>query len=84
MSSHSQAQGKSHLLITLYCIDFMIVAPKRANRGKNMAALIEEEGLDEDGQQRKQSNTRHDCNKFIYNYISMNRETAVLVSIPFR
>jgi hypothetical protein len=37
----------------------MIVAPKRANHGKNMAALIEEEGLDEDGQQRKQSNTRH-------------------------
>ncbi|KAF8493819.1 hypothetical protein JB92DRAFT_3127182 [Gautieria morchelliformis] len=30
--------------------------PKRANRGKKMAALIEEEGLDEDGRPMKHGN----------------------------
>jgi len=63
MSSPStQALGESAIYPTKPTVSpnlHYYIDPKHANWGKNMAALIKEEALDEDGQLKKQSNPHH-------------------------
>jgi hypothetical protein len=72
MSLPSTREGKFALYTCLVLYDSRSVDPKRANRGKNMAALIEEEALSYDGLpekypqgQRKRKRKRKQAKKVV-------------------